>query len=364
MVICQFGCCNHQTKVLEILQTIVQNNSTDGLHWGDDSCRCEKIYPFALLPSLFSMENRQIPQREVNIGRPWSKGEKMLTKTQLDRYAKVLLWGLKTARRGRFKKRDIISVRYDRDAVLLAERLQAKILAMGMNPVMRVGLTPAMEINLFEKANNQQLLFQAPGEKELCENVHGGIYLHAPESLTHLGHIDPRKIGKVAVARKPFRDILDRREDRGLFGWTLCMLPTAELAKQAKLTLRQYTNQIIKACYLDRKDPVMAWKKVFNDAMKLKKWMNGMAVEYYRIESMHTDLKITPGKDRKWIGISGHNIPSFEIFLSPGLERNRRGLFCRPAIFQERELCERGAVDIQKRSGRKSRRRKRKRFCC
>ena len=29
------------------------------------------------------------------------------------------------------------------------------------------------------------------------------------------------------------------------------------------------------------------------------------------------DLKITPGERRKWIGLSGHNIPSFEIYLSP-----------------------------------------------
>jgi aminopeptidase len=29
------------------------------------------------------------------------------------------------------------------------------------------------------------------------------------------------------------------------------------------------------------------------------------------------DLKVTPGKRRRWIGLSGHNIPSFEIFLSP-----------------------------------------------
>jgi aminopeptidase len=29
------------------------------------------------------------------------------------------------------------------------------------------------------------------------------------------------------------------------------------------------------------------------------------------------DLKIFPGRQRKWIGLSGHNIPSFEIFTSP-----------------------------------------------
>ena len=42
-----------------------------------------------------------------------------------------------------------------------------------------------------------------------------------------------------------------------------------------------------------------------------------MKVNFYHIESANTDLKITPGEKRKWIGISGHNIPSFEIFLSP-----------------------------------------------
>ncbi len=29
------------------------------------------------------------------------------------------------------------------------------------------------------------------------------------------------------------------------------------------------------------------------------------------------DLKITPGDQRKWAGVSGHNVPSFEVFISP-----------------------------------------------
>jgi aminopeptidase len=42
-----------------------------------------------------------------------------------------------------------------------------------------------------------------------------------------------------------------------------------------------------------------------------------MRVKTYHIESNNIDLKVTPGEHRKWVGISGHNIPSFEIFLSP-----------------------------------------------
>jgi aminopeptidase len=129
--------------------------------------------------------------------------------------------------------------------------------------------------------------------------------------------VDPGKIGKSAIVRKSLRDILNRREEKGLFGWTLCMLPTPELAKQAGLSMNQYTAQVIKACYLDRKEPVREWKKIYKNAMAIKKWINGIDAEYYHIESENIDLKITPGKKRRWVGVSGHNIPSFEIFISP-----------------------------------------------
>jgi aminopeptidase len=241
----------------------------------------------------------------------------MLTKKQMDKYSDVLLWALKTARKGRFKKNEVVLIRFDLAAIRMCEILQGKLLDMGMNPVLRLGLTHKMEHNFYAKANNKQLVFLGPGEKELCKGLNGGIYLHAPESLTHLSDIDPKRIGKAVVARKPIREILQKREDQGAFGWTLCNLPTEELAKQAKISLRQYTNQIIRACYLDKSDPVQAWNTICRDAMAIKKWMNSMEVEYYHIESKNTDLMIMPGKRRKWIGISGHNIPSFEIFLSP-----------------------------------------------
>jgi len=240
-----------------------------------------------------------------------------LTKNQLNKYADVLLWGLKTARKDRFKKNDIVLIRYEPPAIKLAEILHAKLLDMGMNPVARMGLTWNMELNFFKKASNRQLVFHAPGEREFYENLNGNIYLHAPESLTHLGKIDPKKIGKVLVARKQFREILDKREEMGKFGWTLCTYPTPELAKQARLSMKSYTSQIIKACYLDRDDPVSEWKAIHKNAGMIKKWMNSMDVAYYHVRSDHVDLKIKPGKARKWVGVSGHNIPSFELFLSP-----------------------------------------------
>lgn len=240
-----------------------------------------------------------------------------LTENHLDRYAEVLLWGLKTARRRPFKKGDIILVRFHLAALRLAEILQAKLLTMGMHAVVQSVATPNMENNFFKLADNRQLTFWPPGEDILFKHLNGSIFLLAPESITHLRDVDPRKIGKQAVARKPLRDILDQRDADGHFGWTLCMLPTEGLAAQAQLTLVEYSDQIIKACWLHRRDPVAQWKQVYENAREVKKWLNGLDIEKLHVQSQNVDLWVSPGARRKWVGLSGHNIPSFEIFLSP-----------------------------------------------
>ena len=250
----------------------------------------------------------------------------MFTDKQLDRYADILLWGLKTARTKIFKKNDVVLIRYDMPAVRLAEIIYTKLLDMGIHPVQRTNLTATMEQRFFERANNTQITFQSPGEKELFNRLNGGIFLHAPESITHLGHIDPKKIGKAAVARKHLRNILDARDQAGDFGWTLCAFPTKELARHARISMKAYAAQIIDACFLDRKSPVSHWQQIYRQAASIKKRLNSMKVNFYHIESEHVDLFITPGEKRKWVGISGHNIPSFEIFLSPDW-RGTKGIY-------------------------------------
>ena len=250
----------------------------------------------------------------------------MLTEKHLARYADVLLWGLKTARSQSYHKGDIFLIRYHLAAIRLAEILEAKLLRMGMNPVQRLIPTPTMERNFFRLANRRQLIFAPPGEEDLYHHLNGGIYLQAPDSITHLSRTDPKRIATFNLSRKHLRDILDQREEQGQFGWTLCMLPTAELARHAQLSMPDYTRQIVAACFLNRKDPVAQWQLLFENALGMKKWLNSLAVEYYQVESAHVDLKITPGARRRWIGLSGHNIPSFELFFSPDW-RGTEGIF-------------------------------------
>jgi aminopeptidase len=250
----------------------------------------------------------------------------MFTKKQLERYADVLWWGLTTAKKVPFKKNDIVLIRYNSSAVRLAEVLYAGLLSRGIHPVQRVSPSAAMEKDFYQSSSNRQLVFIPPGEKELMSRLNGSIYLHAPESITHLSDASPQKIAKTAVAQKTLRDILNRREARGSFSWTLCIYPTAELADQAGTSLEQYTRQVVKACFLGKTDPVSEWRRIYDNARSIKKWLNSMKIKFLHVESDTIDLEITPGEKRQWIGISGRNIPSFEIFISPDW-RGTRGKY-------------------------------------
>jgi aminopeptidase len=250
----------------------------------------------------------------------------MLSDVQLYKYADVLFWGLTTARKQPFKKKDIILIQYEPPALKLAEILYAKTLDRGMYPVQRMGVTFGMEHDFFQRSKNDQLVFITPGDKELFQKVNGRFFLRAPESLTHLKDIDPVRIGKVLISRKPLREILDWREEKGVYSWTLCSVPTEELARQAKTTIRKYTDQIVRACYLDQEDPVAEWKRIHRDSGQIKKWLNGLKIKQLHIESANVDLKIRPGERRIWKGVSGHNIPSFEVFFSPDF-RGTEGIY-------------------------------------
>jgi aminopeptidase len=241
----------------------------------------------------------------------------MLSLKNLENYADVLLWALATAKKAALKKNEIVLIQYDLPALGLAEILYGRLLDMGIHPVQRMGATCRMEKSFYRKADSKQLLFLAPGDKDLYKKINGRIFLHAPESLTHLKDIDPAKIGKAIVSRKALKDILDRREERRQYSWTLCLLPTEELARQAKMTLRQYTQQVIKGCYLDKDDPVGEWKRIHQEATAVKKWLSSLSVKDFHLESANMDLRITPGEKRRWAGVSGHNVPSFEVFVSP-----------------------------------------------
>jgi len=250
----------------------------------------------------------------------------MLDSQTLQKYADVMLWGMYTARSSPFTAGETVLLRYDHSATGLAEIVYEKLLWDGLNVVQRATPTFGMERSFLKVSGPSQLEFLPPGEETLAHNIHGTMSLLAPESLTHLQDIDPSRIGKVILAKKRIRDILDERENLGHFGWTLGLLPTKALAQSAGLTPQEYADQIIKACHLDHPQPEEKWQEIYDSAQDIKSRLNDLQIRYLHLESDSCDLWVTPGQHRRWVGVSGHNIPSFEIFTSPDW-RGTQGVF-------------------------------------
>ena len=240
-----------------------------------------------------------------------------MTPAHLQRYADVMVWALQKARANAFKTGDIVLIRYHKAALPLAEVLYRRCLEMGLMVEQRLIATPAMEKDFFKLGSQEQLAFIAPGERRLYRKLNGSIYLYAPDAITHLSDIASSRIARQAIALKPLRDILDKREAQGDFGWTLALFPTTELATHANLSNLEYEAQVAKACYLNRRDPLARWEEIYQQVSHIKLWLNSLDIKYLQVQSAGTDLQVSIGDQRRWIGLSGHNIPSFEIFTSP-----------------------------------------------
>jgi len=259
-----------------------------------------------------------------------------------------MLWGMYTARSSPFTAGETVLLRYDQAATGLAEIVYEKILRDGLNVVQRATPTPGMERSFLEASGPSQLEFLVPGEETLAHNLHGTISLLAPESLTHLQDIDPSRIGKVILAKKKIRDILEERENLGHFGWTLGLLPTKALAESAGLSSQEYADQIIKACHLDHPEPQQKWQEIYNSAQEIKAHLNALRIRHLHLQSENCDLWVTPGEHRRWVGVSGHNIPSFEIFTSPDWRGTQGVYFMDQPSYRNGNLVRNLRLEFQK----------------
>ena len=249
------------------------------------------------------------------------------TKKQNEKYADVMIWAMESARKnGKFKPYDTVLLRSDFSARPLAEQIYTKLLEKRYHVVLRWNAPENFSKTFYSLADDKQLAFLAPGEKEFQGGINGLISLRAPEDLTHLKRVDPSRIAKSAVAHKPLREILDVREQKGFFAWTLCNYPTAELAKRAGLSGKEYAAQIARACFLNEKDPVKKWQEVTQAVTEIGDWLSNLPIRTLHIESKSMDFEVLLGEKRRFVAGGGCNIPSFEIFTSPDW-RGTRGVY-------------------------------------
>lgn len=153
--------------------------------------------------------------------------------------------------------------------------------------------------------------------KGIADSADHLMFILASPNINALEGIPSSKISRASSSMAPFMQCRTEKELLGKQFWTLCLYGTESAAKEANMSLKEYWEQIIDACYLNEEDPIAKWKEVQAQVENYKSKLDALSIEKVHIQSEDIDLHILLGKNRKWLGGSGHNIPSFEIFTSP-----------------------------------------------
>jgi aminopeptidase len=243
-------------------------------------------------------------------------------KETLKKYADVLIKFALGSGNG-VKKGEVVVLQIPECAKPMIEPLEQSVLEAGAHPVVvfvpegtdRRTLT---DRTFYEYASDEQLDFVAKnhllGRIEDADHICAILGTNNPHALQG---IDGGKILRRGSAMKFYMDARNKKEDEGKFTWVLGSFGTEALAKEAQLSLEEYWEQIVKACFLDEEEPIKKWQQIFHDMASTQEKLNSLSIEKVHLEGEDVDLHIKLGADRKWLGGSGRNIPSFELFISP-----------------------------------------------
>lgn len=239
------------------------------------------------------------------------------SQTELENYAEVLLWAVQQARGTDFRNGDIVLIRYDHPAISLVEALYSLCTDKHLRPIPVAKPTPIMEVERYLNSSFAQLTFQPPGRDELYGAASGCINIMAPESLFHLQTVDPHIIADARQAEVPFRQMLERRRLSGHLGWTMCLYPTEALAEAAGMDLETYAHELGRACWLNMPSPLKEWKRIRRELQELGRWLDTMKVDSFKVEGEHLDLHVPVGENRRFVGMTGSNVPGCELYVAP-----------------------------------------------
>ncbi|KKU63814.1 MAG: Thermophilic metalloprotease (M29) superfamily [Candidatus Amesbacteria bacterium GW2011_GWA1_47_16] len=234
----------------------------------------------------------------------------------LDKYARVLVNFALNSGKG-VKKGEIVRLIVSESAKPLYVALRNQVLRSGAIPITDYAPDDVAR-EYFELASEDQLkFFPAKYVRGLVDQIDHSIGIISETDKHELEGIDPKKIMLRNIAFKPAKEWRDAKENAGKFTWTLALYGTPAMATEAKMSLEKYWDQIIKACFLDKNDPIASWKKVYLENSRILRKLNRLKIDKLHVQGEGVNLWVNIGPGRRWLGGSGRNIPSFEVFVSP-----------------------------------------------
>jgi aminopeptidase len=240
----------------------------------------------------------------------------------LEKYADVLVNFALGSGKG-IKKGDVVFLQIPECAKQMLNPLVIAVLKSGGHPLIHFtpeGTDRWMDVArvFFENAKDFQIKYLPEnyllGRVKDCDHF---ISVISTNNKKALQGVDTKKLMLRQSAIGFYKDARDKKENEGKLTWTLGLFGTEAMAKETGLSLKKYWDQIAKACYLDAKNPIAKWRSVFTQVEKSRRKLSAMKIDKLHIKGKNVDLTVGIGPGRKWLGGSGRNIPSFEIFTSP-----------------------------------------------
>jgi aminopeptidase len=239
----------------------------------------------------------------------------------LERYADLLvnfaLGGGSGIGRG-----DVVQIAAPENAKPFYAELCRAVWRAGGNVIQRYAPADDGELNLtrdfVETADDEQLDFFAERYwRGMADDTDHVISVLSDVDPHALRDVDPARLLRIQRARRPLHQWYDTKENAGEFTWTLGLYGTEAMAAEAEMSVEEYWEQIIKACFLDQPDPAARWRQVNAQIEAHCEWLNSLPIDRLHVVGDDVDLWLSLGAQRRWLGGEGRNIPSFEIFTSP-----------------------------------------------
>ncbi len=243
------------------------------------------------------------------------------SKKILEKYADVLVNFALGTKEG-IKKGETVRIIGEESTKPLLFEIHNAVLRSGGNPVMFFLPDATKEFNFskefYNLASDEQIKYVNKNAMVgMVKDIDHQIFVISESMKNPLEGVDPKKIMARGEATKFVFDLRSKKESAGKFTWTLALYGTEAMAKEAQMTLKEYWDQIIKACYLNYPDPKKKWRATSQMIQSSVKKLNDLSIEKLHVVGADADLWIKLSPKSKWVGGTGHNVPSFEIFTSP-----------------------------------------------
>jgi len=193
-------------------------------------------------------------------------------------------------------------------AQALLEACYKAVLARGAYPRLDVAL-PGLGTHFLREASEEQLGHLSPIALYEARHADGFMRILGDTNTRAATAVDPAREARAMRAREPLRREVLRRP------WTLTLFPTNAYAQDAEMSLADYEQFVGRAMFLDRSDPVKAWRAL---SAKQDRIIQGLRrVRHLRFVGPGTDIEMSV-EGRTWINSDGrHNMPSGEVFTGP-----------------------------------------------